>query len=61
MWEDDAVGAAVVATRRRKLIFSGLLPEGCVAFPVLSARAEGYEVHVVADACGGITPVSHDL
>ena len=49
------------ATGRRKLIFSGLLTEACVTFPVLSARAAGYEVHVVGDACGGLTPVSHDL
>ena len=26
---------------------------------MLSALVEGYEVHVVADACGGITPDSH--
>lgn len=32
-----------------------------MTFPVLSARAEGYEVRVVGDACGGLTPVSHDL
>src|SRR3954468_23886902 len=61
MWEDHAARAAIVATGRRKLIFSGLLTEACVTFPVLSARAEGYEVHVVGDACGGLPPVSHDL
>jgi nicotinamidase-related amidase len=61
MWEDDAARGAIVATGRRKLIFSGLLTEACVTFPVLSARAAGYEVHVVGDACGGLTPVSHDL
>ncbi|WP_245474612.1 isochorismatase family protein [Bradyrhizobium sp. Leo121] len=61
VWEDDAARGAIVATGRRKLIFSGLLTEACVTFPVLSARAAGYEVHVVGDACGGLTPVSHDL
>jgi nicotinamidase-related amidase len=61
VWEDDAVRAAIVATGRRKLIFSGLLTEACVTFPVLSALAAGYEVYVVGDACGGLTPVSHDL
>ncbi|SCB17880.1 Isochorismatase family protein [Bradyrhizobium shewense] len=39
LWEDDAVRGAIVATGRRKPIFSGLLTEACVAFPVLSARA----------------------
>lgn len=38
MWEDHAARAAIVATGRRKLIFSGLLTEACVTFPVLSAR-----------------------
>lgn len=36
MWEDDAARGAT--WRRRKLIFSGLLTEACVTFPVLSAR-----------------------
>jgi nicotinamidase-related amidase len=60
-WEDEGVRAAVVATQRRRLLVSGLLTEACVSFPVLSALAEGYEVFVVADACGGITTASHEL
>lgn len=32
-----------------------------MTFPVLSARVAGYEVHVVGDARGGLTPVIHDL
>lgn len=60
-WEDDNVRAAIMSSQRRRLLVSGLLTEACVSFPVLSALAEGYEVFVVADTCGGITPVSHDL
>src|SRR5580658_2189906 len=60
-WEDETVRAAIVATKRRKLLVSGLLTEACVSFPVLSALADGYEVYVVGDACGGITMLSHDL
>jgi len=60
-WEDDAVRGAIANTGRRKLIVSGLLTEACVSFPVLSALAEGYEVSVVADTCGGITAESHSL
>lgn len=41
MWEDDAARGAIVSTGRRKLIFSGLLTEACVTFPVLSALAAG--------------------
>ena len=60
-WEDDGVRDAVAKTGRRKLVVSGLLTEACVSFPVLSALADGYEVFVVADTCGGITAESHAL
>jgi nicotinamidase-related amidase len=61
VWEDDAARTAVVATGKRRLLVAGLLTEACVSFPVLSALAEGYDVFVVADACGGLTPSSHDF
>jgi len=61
LWEDDSARQAVIATGRRRLLVSGLLTEACVSFPVLSALAAGYEVFVVADACGGLTAASHDL
>jgi len=61
IWEDEAVRNAVLQTQRRRLLISGLLTEACVSFPVLSALAEGYEVFVVGDACGGLTTASHEL
>jgi nicotinamidase-related amidase len=61
LWEDENVRAAVTKTQRRRLIVSGLLTEACVSFPVLSALSEGFEVLVVADACGGLTADSHSL
>ena len=61
VWEDDAARAAVVATGKRRLLVAGMLTEACVSFTVLSALAEGYDVFVVADACGGLTPSSHDF
>ena len=60
VWEDDAVRDAVVAAKRTRLIVAGFLTEACVSFPVLSALKDGFEVFVVADACGGLTPASHD-
>lgn len=61
LWEDETARSAVKQTGRRRLLVSGLLTEACVSFPVLSALAEGYEVFVVGDACGGLTAASHDL
>ena len=61
VWEDEAARSAVLNTQRRRLLVCGLLTEACVTFPVLSALAEGLEVFVVADTCGGITAASHEL
>ncbi len=61
VWEDATVQAAMVAAGRRRLLISGLLSEACVTFCALSALADGYDVLVVADACGGVTTTSHEL
>ncbi|MER5792235.1 hydrolase [Streptomyces sp. NPDC001980] len=59
-WEDEAFVEAVKATGRKKLVIAGLWTEVCVVLPVLSAIAQGYEVYVVADASGGVTPQAHE-
>jgi len=61
LWEDDTVKSAILRTNRKRLIVAGLLTEACVSFPVLSALRDGFDVYVVADACGGLTPAGHDL
>lgn len=38
-----------------------MLTEACVSFLALSAADEDYEVYVVGDACGGLTPQGHEL
>ncbi len=59
-WEDPDFRAAIEKTGRRKLIVAGLWTEICVAFPVLDALHEGYEVFVVEDAIGGVSKTAHD-
>ncbi|MEU1802365.1 hydrolase [Streptomyces sp. NPDC019937] len=59
-WEDVAFVEAVKATGRKKLVVSGLWTEVCLVLPVLSAIAQGYEVYVVTDASGGVTPQAHE-
>ncbi|MFI6370084.1 hydrolase [Streptomyces sp. NPDC050546] len=59
-WEDVAFVEAVKATGRRKLVIAGLWTEVCVVLPALSALAQGYEVYVVTDASGGVSPQAHD-
>jgi nicotinamidase-related amidase len=61
IWEDQTVLSAIQATGRRRLLFSGMLTEACITFPVLCAQASDYQAYVVADACGGLTLSSHEL
>jgi len=58
-WEDPDFRAAVVKTGRKKLIIAGLWTEICVAFPVLDALREGFQVYFVADAIGGVSTSAH--
>jgi nicotinamidase-related amidase len=51
-WDNEDFIKAVKATGRKQLIIAGVVTEVCVAFPALSAIAEGYEVFVITDACG---------
>jgi nicotinamidase-related amidase len=39
---------------------AGLWTEVCLAYPTLDMLAEGYDVYPVADAVGGVSPVTHD-
>ncbi|MER5716254.1 hydrolase [Streptomyces sp. NPDC002132] len=59
-WEDLAFVEAVKATGREKLVIAGLWTEVCVVLPALSALAQGYEVYVVTDASGGVSPQAHE-
>lgn len=60
-WEDTRVTDAVKKTGRKKLVIAGLWTEVCIATATLDALREGFEVYVVADACGGTTEVAHDM
>ncbi|WP_461297009.1 hydrolase [Streptomyces harbinensis] len=60
-WEDELVVDAVKATGRKKLIIAGLWTEICVAMPAIQAAGEGFDVHVVTDASGGISQEAHDM
>lgn len=60
-WEDKKVTDAVHAAGRKKLVMAALWTEICLAFPVLSALEENYEVYFVVDASGGFTTTAHDM
>ena len=60
-WEDANLKKAVETTMRKKLILAGLWTEACVTFPALCMKQDGYDVYVVADACGGASPEAHKM
>jgi nicotinamidase-related amidase len=51
-WDEPKVAAAIEATGRKKLIFSGVSLEVCAAFPAITAVGKGYDAYVAVDACG---------
>lgn len=59
-WDNEEFVAAVKATGKKQLIIAGVVTEVCVAFPTLSALAEGYDLFVVTDASGTFNPLTRD-
>lgn len=51
-WDNEDFVEAIKKTGKKQLIVAGVVTEVCVAFPVLSALQEGYDVFVIADASG---------
>jgi len=58
-WEDPAFRAAVETTGRKRLIIGGLYTEICLAFPVVDALRDGYDVAFPVDAVGGLSQLAH--
>jgi nicotinamidase-related amidase len=59
-WEDANVIARVNALGRPRVVLGGLWTSVCIVGPALSALDQGFEVYVVADACGDISAEAHD-
>jgi nicotinamidase-related amidase len=57
---DAEIRAALEGSGRKTLLVSGVATEVAVQLPSLTAAAEGWDVHVVVDACGGVSPRTED-
>ncbi len=57
-WDNEDFVKAIKATGKKQLIIAGVVTEVCVAFPALSALAEGFEVFVVTDASGTFNEIT---
>ena len=51
---------AVKKIGRKKLVIAALWTEICLAYPVLSALGDDYEVFIVTDASGGVSVEAHE-
>ena len=60
-WEDHRVVEAVKSTGRKKVVMAALWTEMCLAMPAIHAMGDGYDVYVVTDASGGVSPEAHDM
>lgn len=60
-WEDQACVDWVKETGRKKVVIAALWTEICLAFPVIQALGEGYEVYFVTDASGGTSVEAHEM
>jgi nicotinamidase-related amidase len=59
-WEDKAVIAEVNRIGKARVVFAGLWTSVCIVGPALSALDQGFEVHVIADACGDVSVEAHE-
>lgn len=60
-WEDPAAYKAIVAHGKKRIVLAGLWTSVCIAGPALSAKAEGYDVFVITDACGDVSTEAHEM
>ncbi|MEW5855595.1 MAG: hydrolase [Myxococcota bacterium] len=60
-WEDKRCVTAVQKTGRKKLVIAALWTEVCLCFPALDALRDGYDVHAVEDASGGVSEAAHRM
>jgi len=58
-WEDKAVIEEVNRIGKGRVVLAGLWTSVCIVGPALSALDQGFEVYVIADACGDVSDEAH--
>ena len=59
-WEDAAVIERVNQIGKPRIVLSGLWTSVCIVGPALSALDQGFDVYVIADACGDVSTEAHN-
>lgn len=59
-WEDKGVIDEVNRIGKSRIVLAGLWTSVCIVGPALSALDQGFEVFVIADACGDVSDEAHE-
>ncbi len=59
-WEDKNVIDRVNRIGKQRIVLAGLWTSVCIVGPALSALDQGFEIYVIADACGDISEEAHE-
>ena len=59
-WEDTNVIKEVNRIGKDRMVLAGLWTSVCIVGPALSALNQGFEVYVIADACGDVSNEAHE-
>jgi nicotinamidase-related amidase len=59
-WEDEGVIGEVNRIGKGRIVLAGLWTSVCIVGPALSALDQGFEVYVIADACGDVSDEAHE-
>jgi nicotinamidase-related amidase len=58
-WEDKRIAERINAIGSSRIVLAGLWTSVCIVGPALSALDQGFEVYVIADACGDVSDEAH--
>jgi len=59
-WEDPRITERVNTIGKSRIVLAGLWTGVCIVDAGLSALDQGFEVYVIADACGDVSKEAHD-
>ncbi len=59
-WEDGRIAEQVNQIKKEKIVLAGLWTSVCIVGPALSAIDQGFQVYVIADACGDVSDEAHE-
>jgi len=60
-WDDPDFANACRATGKKNFVMAGVTTDVCMVSPSISALEEGFNVKVVADACGSSNQIAEEM